>query len=100
VAVNNWTIFDFEVAQAAAAQIPLLEVCLLNTSDAFLTELALHLAEFPGYLVLRVDLYAPEDGLPLTLLLDEWGTQAAIFYTLCLMACAEASYVVVGAAQT
>jgi hypothetical protein len=83
VSSGNWTIFDYEVGLAAAASIPLLEVCLLNTSPSFLASLVDHLASFPGYLVFRVDLYAPEDGLPLSLLADVHGqTSNSAFYTL------------------
>lgn len=82
VAAHNWTIFDYQISLAASAQIPLLEVCLLSTEAAFLAELAQHLAPFPGYLVLRVDLYAAE-ALPWMLFEDVRGrVVSGPFYSL------------------
>ena len=83
VAAHDWAVFDYEVQQAAAARIPLLEVCLPATTPSFLAELALHVAPFPGFLVLRVGLYAPESGLSLALVEDEYGhVVPGPFYTL------------------
>jgi hypothetical protein len=82
VAAHNWTNFDYQIQLAASAQIPLLEVCLLDSTPTFLTELAQHVAVFPGYLIFRIDLYASGD-LPQTVGQDEHGHVVdSEFYTL------------------
>jgi hypothetical protein len=50
VAAHDWTSVDYELQLAASTQIrvPLLEVCLLDTTPAVLTELAQQVAVFPA----------------------------------------------------